>query len=95
MSQLRRALEPLYPAKVWTFNVHEGGNGPDQPAVEVDYKLYQETVATKRVGDLLRHDLAAPGYGYREYRIVLMNEVGVYAILVKDRGGILTEAMVE
>ena len=94
MSGLRRALEPLYPPRVWTVNEHEGGNGPNEPPVEVPYYPYEETMRTKQVGDLLRHELAAPGYGYREYRIVLMDETGVYAVLVEDAGGILTEAMV-
>lgn len=84
----------LYPARVLTYNVSEGGNGPNADAVEVDYYFYRDAVATKKVGDIVRHELSAPGYGYREYRITRIDERGVWAVFVNDQGGMLTVEMV-
>ena len=84
---MSRAEIRLYPPTVWTFNPpHSDGN----TAVEVEYELYSEAMATKEVGGIICCSAAAPGVGYVKYRITRMDSTGVYAVVIVNTTRILT-----
>lgn len=69
----------IYPPTVFTFN------NPSYPeGVEVKYDLYEEAMATKKVGDLITHQASAPGCGYTTYRITRMGPNGVFGVIVEN-----------
>lgn len=92
-SKITSRSELLYPPVCWSVN-HESDNhgcGKKQgecPSCEVPYDLYHDTVAKKKVGDLLCHSVSAPGYGHVTYRITQIDETGVYAEVVENTSGI-------
>lgn len=58
------------------------------------YYMDNPEFARVKVGDEVCHDVAAPGYGRRVYRITAIDAKGAWGILVKDTVGELTEGMV-
>lgn len=68
----------LYPPKVYQGNE------------EVDYDLFQDTKARKKVGDKLCHTFAAPGCGHVSYEITRIDETGVYAKEIENTLHILS-----
>ena len=76
--------ELLYPPIVYD------GEGNEHP-----YELYYMHMEKNKVGDIVRSSIAAPGYGYVEYRITRMDDSGIYGVLVNDQSGELEPWMVE
>ena len=73
-------LELIYSPFSYRFR-----SGQDEPD-EVPNELYDAA----KVGDIVVHSMAAPGYGERHYKITKKTPEGVFGICIKDTTGIFS-----
>jgi hypothetical protein len=69
----------LYGPEVLTYNDPEHPDG-----IVVPSEMYEDAMYNHKVGDIVRHEVGAPGIGYVKYRITRMDETGIYAVVVKS-----------
>lgn len=77
----------LYPSQVWRYD-----SPGSQEGRMVPYDLYEDSVRRHKVGDVITHEVAAPGIGRVQYRVTRIDSSGVWAAEVSNTSRELTAA---
>ncbi len=68
----------IYPPRVFSYNWSSGDPRHGKVGREIEYSIYQDAMKNRSVGDVIRHHAAAPGVGHVDYRLIRLDETGVY-----------------